>query len=257
MSGKIGKDGTWIKEKLSLLGANTDLLLESETESTGRTVIMNSISSRENTVVFYPGTNYDLTKEDIEQTFNHFHRGDWLLLQDEVNLGNEIIILGKKKGMTIVFNPAPINREITQLYPFNLVDILILNEIEARGLYFEITKEELGSLSYGTLIEICHNRYPNLRGIVITLGSDGVIADFKMPPYGTSQMFAIPAIKTDVIDTTAAGDTFIGFFVAALIKSGMRDIEEALIQGVKAASITVSREGAMDTIPKLEELKKE
>ncbi|ORX96420.1 Ribokinase-like protein [Basidiobolus meristosporus CBS 931.73] len=254
MGGKIGKDGVWIKEKLESMGVNTKYLLEDEMESTGRTVIMNSASSKENTVVFYPGTNYRLTEENIQEIFNPFHRGDWLLLQDEVNMGSEIVALGKKKGMTVVFNAAPINRRITQLYPLNLVDVLILNEIEARGLYFEVANEELGSSSYGLLITKCYDRYPNLRGIVITLGSDGVIADFKMPPYGKSQTFAIPAVKTEVKDTTAAGDTFIGYLVATLARNDLHDVEQALIQGVKAASVAVSREGAMDSIPNREEV---
>ena len=160
-------------------------------------------------------------------------KGDILLLQNEVSNLSFIIDEGYKRGMSIVLNPSPINEKIFEC-DLEKVEYLILNEIEAADI--------LGASETGEdeLIEKLTKRFPGMK-IVLTLGEKGSVYVDK------TQKIRQEIYKADVVDTTAAGDTFTGYFIAGLV-AGI-DVAGALKQAAKAASITVSRKGASPSIP--------
>ncbi|KAK9722800.1 Cell death protease [Basidiobolus ranarum] len=249
MSGVIGKDGLWIKEKLEKFGANVDLLEVSEEESTGKAIIQLSEHDRDNSIILFPGTNYKISKELIDKVVGQFNENDWCLLQNEINLGGEVMRSAKRQGMKIIFNPAPFNSEIMSEFPLELVDILVVNETEAMGLYEGITGEKMAAdtLDVQKLSKTVTEKYPELECLIITLGADGV--------FGASngEEITLPSMKCDVVDTTGAGDTFIAYFLSEYIRSN-KDFKNSLELGIKAASIAISKEGAMDSVPTKEEL---
>ena len=122
-------------------------------------------------------------------------------------------------------------------YPLGLVDIFVLNEIEAEIL--------TGKTNLSDLSECMRQRFPN-AATVLTLGGRGAMY------FDANSMYRQAAYLVEVADTTAAGDTFIGYFLAELLLSG--DPAKALEMGCLAAAISVSRAGASDSIPSRHEL---
>lgn len=229
-AGKIGPDGLWIKEKLQSKGVRTDYLMTGDLE-TGQALIQVA-SNGENAIVLYAGSNKDLKEEEIDEVFSHFHSGDWLMLQNEINNLAYIIQKAKEKGMHICFNPAPFEPSVLTL-PLDAVALFILNEVEAAGLSQE---RELSKA-----MDVLTKTYPH-ADIIITMGKNGVRYGRH---DGTRLSFGIWNVP--VVDTTAAGDTFIGCYVANIAKGF--SVFEALRNASAASSITVMRSGAMDSIP--------
>jgi len=127
--------------------------------------------------------------------------------------------------------------------PLEYVDYLIVNEIEAEDL---LNNPDFSSDDPEVLLEQLHQSYPELT-ILMTLGSKGVMYKDK------KQILALEAEKVDVLDTTAAGDTFIGYFMQQIITG--KTVETALTVASKAAAITVQTLGASDSIPDIETVK--
>ncbi|MEE9556069.1 MAG: PfkB family carbohydrate kinase, partial [Candidatus Adiutricales bacterium] len=165
-----------------------------------------------------------------------FTSGDYLLLQNEINAIPEIIKRRKDLDMTIVFNPAPMDQDVVN-YPLELVDCFIVNETEGR----ELTGEEEAERILTRMVD----QYPKAV-TVLTLGEKGALLGRE------NDRLAAGAEKVQAVDTTAAGDTFIGFFLASL--SSGRKLEHALDTACRAAAICVSRAGAADSIPSMEEV---
>ena len=142
-----------------------------------------------------------------------------------------------KKGMKIVLNPSPMDEKIAS-YPLEYVDYFLLNEIEAGDICGESAE---GEVLLGKLAE----RFPGAK-IVLTLGGDGSL--YREGDTTLKQgIFKVP-----VADTTAAGDTFTGFFIGGLVLG--QEPKEALLRAAKAAAIAVSRPGAAPSIPSKEEV---
>lgn len=228
-AGKIGHDGQWIVQNLKAAGANTRFV-KIDKGPTGHAIIQVA-GTGQNSIVLFPGANRTLTRQDITDTLHHFGQGDIILLQNEINRIPEIMKTAHKAGMKIWFNPAPFDSSILD-YPLSLVDTFIVNEIEATDLSGTTThKKALAALA---------REFPSAQ-ILLTLGSKGAI--LKRGP--DEWLSAAPKVKA--IDTTAAGDTFIGYFAASLIR-GLSP-EQCLRYACKAASIAVTRKGAADSIP--------
>ena len=141
------------------------------------------------------------------------------------------------KDINICFNPAPFDRSILDL-PLEKVSLLVVNEIEGAAL------AGIDS-SFEKVLKTIKQRYPKCN-ILLTLGSDGSLY------YGNNEVVSQNCFKVKAVDTTAAGDTFIGYFLAS-ITDGF-DIKDALEIASAASAITVSRNGAMDSIPYKEEV---
>lgn len=228
--GKIGPDGTFIRAILEEKGVDTTFLREGTTP-TGQALIQVS-KEGQNSIVLYAGGNKEFTSKEIDETLKVAHKGDWVLLQNETNELNTIITSCKAKGMLICFNPAPFDDSVKDL-PLELLDVLVLNEVEAEGL--TATKDPYASL------EILTNMYKTSQ-IIITLGKYGVMHKKGDSPITTFGIWDVP-----VVDTTAAGDCFIGTYIARISLGDC--VQDALKKASAASSVTVMREGAIPSIP--------
>jgi ribokinase len=233
-AGFVGEDGEWLDILMQEKGVNTDHVKTYNTDC-GHAIIQVNAKG-ENSIVIVGGVNRKFKEVDIYGALLDFNSNDYLLVQNEVNLVPETIRAAKKKGMKVVFNPAPMTAEVLK-YPLELVDILVVNETEAFGL----TGETKPGKIYKALLE----KYPDMA-ILLTQGSKG-------SAYATAQArFYQSAVKVDAVDTTGAGDTFIGFFLAELIRTN--DPKASLLFATKAAAIAVTRRGAADSIPNRKEV---
>ena len=147
-----------------------------------------------------------------------------------------MISKAKDLGLTTVFNPAPMTEDGSN-YPLEKVDYLILNYTEGKMLS--------GASESSKIIETLSQKYPRAK-IVLTLGADGVIYKDDV------EEIKVESIETEVIDSTSAGDTFSAYFIAG-INMGL-DVKAALRQGCKASSICITREGAANSIPSIDEV---
>ena len=234
-AGRIGSEGIFLKEYLEELNINTKYIEVTNTP-TGHAIIQVN-KKGENSITLYSGANSTFTTEDIENTLCDFSKNDYLLIQNEINNISIIINIAHEIGMNIFFNPAPITKEIVN-YPLEKINYFIINEIEGR----ELTNEKYPD----NILLIMKKKFPEAL-TVLTLGKNGVVALLK------DKTLKIPCFKVKVIDTTGAGDTFIGYFLSELSKN--KPVKESLLFASKAASITVSRQGAALSIPFREEIK--
>lgn len=228
-AGKVGADDGWLKTLMEDKGVNTTFV-DAIDGTSGHAVIQVNAAG-ENAIVIVGGANQRIDESDIERVIAGFEPGDYLLVQNEVNAVPEIIRPAKAKGMTVVFNPAPMTPQVLE-YPLDLVDILVVNETEARSL--------TGEIKPAAIHDSLRQRYPQMT-LVLTQGQRG--ADYFSPQAHLHQ----PAEKVQVVDSTGAGDTFIGFFLAELIKTD--DPKIALAFAGRAAALCVTRHGAAGSIP--------
>lgn len=230
-AGCVGQaDGASLLNALSESGVDVSLVRQLECPS-GHAIIQVD-QDGQNCILLYGGANQQVTPEQIDQTLAQFQPGDLLVLQNEINNLAYLMQAAADRGMTIVLNPSPMNETILSL-PLHLVSYFLLNEVEAQ----ELCGEDKDETQYPQLLL---ERFPNSR-IVLTLGSRGSI--YQDAHCRIEQ----PSYKVKAVDTTAAGDTFTGYFLASVSK-GM-DIAEALDKASKAAAISVSRHGASVSIP--------
>lgn len=236
--GAIGSDGLWLKEILESEGVDTALLLE-RGDHTGHAIIQVD-KEGENSIIIVGGGNRLVSPPDVDAAMAGFGKGDVLLVQNETSSVPYALSLAKKRSMRTVFNPAPFDESLLSAGLEN-VDLFILNEIEAAGLARceEENPEEL--------LRILCALHPS-SDMIVTLGERGAIGT----KAGRFSPVAVPAPSVEERDTTAAGDTFVGYFLAS-DALGM-GFAEAMEIAVRASSISVSRFGASPSIPKREEL---
>lgn len=232
--GKIGSDGLFIKDVLHEKGVDTTFLRVGETP-TGLALIQVS-SDGQNSIVLFGGSNKEFTSLEIEETLSFAKKGDWVLITNEINCLSSIITKAYSKGLKICFNPAPFEESVKHL-PLELLDVLVLNEVEAEGL--TSSKDPYVS------IEKLSSIYKKAE-IIITLGKNGVMHKKWGSLLTTYGVWRVP-----VVDTTAAGDCFIGTYIA--YRSNNSSVKESLEKASIASSITVMREGAIASIPSYNE----
>ena len=228
-AGCIGKDGEMLAKLMADNGIDISYLKTVDTRN-GHAIIQVSCDG-ENSILVYPGSNSMITEEFIDFVLADFGKGDIILLQNEINGIDAIINKAYKKGMCIVLNPSPCNETIRKL-PLEQVSYLILNEGESEMLSGYAEPET--SLKYFT------EKYPEMK-IVLTLGKNGAVFRDK-----STEIFQ-PAFCTETVDTTAAGDTFTGYFIAEIARN--TDYARALKIAAAAAAIAVSRKGAAPSVP--------
>lgn len=237
-AGAIGEDGRFLLTQMEEAGVNTRFVtVLSETRS-GNAIIQND-KDGDNCIILYGGANQAITRKQVDEVVVEFEEGDFIILQNEINELGYIMEKAHEKKMKIVLNPSPMNEKILAL-PLNYVDYFMLNEVEAGQILH--TTEISGEVLTDQLLE----HFPN-ASIVLTLGGNGsVYADKnkKVPQ-------AVYRVKA--VDTTAAGDTFTGFFIAGLVHG--ESVEVAMDMASKAAAIAVTRPGAAPSIPTFEEVK--
>lgn len=190
----------------------------------------------ENCILLFGGSNRDITPEMVEQVIARFHPGDYLVLQNEVSCLREMVEHARNRGMKIVLNPSPFEGSLLEL-DFSAISWLLVNEVEAEQISGQRDSDAAWSL--------LHGRYPDLC-MVVTLGKEGSVC---YTPEARIEQKAYPAVA---VDTTAAGDTFTGYFITGLTE-GMA-LEECMRRAAMASSISVSRHGAAGSIPLRQEV---
>lgn len=236
-AGKIGKDGSFLLEVLREAGVHTDFIRVTETERSGNAIIQNDAQG-DNCILLYGGANLAITREEVDETLSRFFAGDYCVLQNEINELHYIVEKAHERDMVIVLNPSPMDQKITAL-PLQLIDWFILNEVEAAQLTGRQASD--GELLLAELMR----KFPEAH-IVLTLGEAGSLYGYR------EERFCQGIYRTEVVDTTAAGDTYTGYLLAALLAG--ETVQRTMALAARAAAITVSRRGAAPAIPRREEL---
>lgn len=235
-AGCVGaSDGGVLLETLRNAGADVSMIRQLACP-TGHAIIQVDATGQ-NCILLYGGANQQVSCEQIDSTLSHFQEGDILVLQNEISNLRYLIEQAAQRKMVIVLNPSPMTDAIRAL-PLHLVSYFMLNEVEARDLCGESAADE-------DYLDRLLALYPSSR-IVLTLGSRGCIY------RDADQQIRFPACRVQAVDTTAAGDTFTGFFVAGIAAGA--SIRDSLSLSTRAAAISVSRAGASTSIPTREEV---
>ena len=228
-AGLIGEDGKMFLDACKEYGIHDEFIRVVDGPS-GHALIQLD-KNAQNSILLYGGANQKMTEAYIDEVLGHFDGNDYLLLQNEINMLPYIVDRAYEKGMHIILNPSPFNEK---LYAVDLqkISIFLLNEVEG----FQLTGEK------ETTQILCKLRqlFPRAR-ILLTLGKDGAI--YAEDRRTISQA----AFSVKAVDTTAAGDTFTGYFLAGMMED--LPMEKTLQMSAKAASIAVSRPGAVPSIP--------
>lgn len=232
--GKIGKDGMFLKELLA--GDGVDITNISIADEPSGHAVIQVDNNAENAILLYGGANQSITQDELKSALERTSVGDWLLLQNEINRVDEILLSAAAKGLRIFFNPAPMTSHVHS-FPLDVVNWLIVNELEGEMITGEQSPENI--------LQSVVSKYPAIS-VLLTLGSKGVHFADK------SNHFYVPAEPVTPVDTTGAGDTFIGYFIAEIALGS--SVKKAMLTASRAAAICVGRSGAAASIPFRKEL---
>lgn len=248
-AGAVGKnDGERLTTALAEAGVDGSLVRQTEGLS-GHTIIQVDRSGQ-NCILLYGGANQEISEDQIDETLERFAEGDLLLLQNEISGLPYLMEQAKRRGMKIYLNPSPVTEGLLEA-PLQLVDCFILNEIEASDICAsrmgKNVREAEEDQQPEQLPELLHELFPQ-AAILLTLGEKGSIY------YDGTRRVSRPAFSVKAVDTTAAGDTFTGYFMASEAEG--RDVEDCLLRATKAAALAVSRKGASVSIPTADEVER-
>ncbi|HAL18376.1 MAG TPA: ribokinase [Spirochaetaceae bacterium] len=250
LAGTIGKDGLWVLDEVGKFKVNCDLVCIDENVSTGKATIMVS-DEGENSILLYAGCNHLIDEEYADSVLAKFGKGDWVVVQNEISCTPHIIRKAHDLGLKVLFNPSPYDANMRCDYNIALTDVLIANETEACALC-GLPSGSLKGIDDAAGIETVSSRLkvlcPNAC-IVVTMGASGSICFFgeKSAADMSGELFKQDACKVKAVDTTAAGDTFLGYFLSSYLKHG--NPARALEAASEAASVAVTKKGAMKSIP--------
>lgn len=233
-AGCIGKEDSKLVTLMRRAGIDVTYLKKVDRE-TGKAFIQLD-NSGQNAILVYPGANAEVTKEYIDEVLSDFERGDILLMQNEISNTEYLVKKASEIGMRIILNPSPFAEKLREI---NLDELfcVILNETEAAQWACYETPYDF--------ISFAREHHPQLK-VILTLGESGSI-------YLENQnIYRQFAYKLPVVDSTAAGDTFTGYFVAGLFRG--ENIKRILKNASAAAALAISREGAATSIPDIEEV---
>ncbi len=232
--GITGQGGEFLRPLLAENGVDISLL--GQTSAPNGHAIIQVDREGQNCIVLYGGTNRALTRELIDNAVAAMEPGDAALLQNETNEIPYIIRRVRQRGCDVILNAAPMGPEV-QTYPLELVSCLIVNETEGCALS--------GCREPEAILETLSRRWPETR-LLLTLGTRGSIY------LDHGRRFDAASKKVTAVDTTAAGDTYTGFFLSRLYAGD--DPAQAMKTAAAASALAVTRPGAAGSIPKMEEL---
>jgi ribokinase len=226
--GAIGADGGWLADQMADAGVDTRHLSVIDVP-TGHAII-NVDDAAENVIVLFTGANRALTEAMVNDALKDAQVGDWLLLQNETNLGVYAAKAAKAKGMRVAYAAAPFDAEAAvEMLP--VTDLLAVNDIEAAQL-----SKALG---------VSATDLP-VAQVLITRGAKGATLQ------SGNEAISVDAFKVNPVDTTGAGDTFLGYFLAALDLG--RSAKDALTFASAASALQVTKMGAAVAIPMADEV---
>lgn len=220
-------DGVTIENLLKELGIETIFKVNEGVETGNATIDVNSHG--ENKIIIIAGANALLSPNDISEETIKEH--DYIIIQNEISeICNEYVLkTAKQHGKTTVYNPAPYRPISDDLYQY--VDYFVVNEVELMR-YSNVEGIEEG-------IKVLLSK--GVKNLIVTLGKDGSMYINK------DTTFKVDAYKVKAVDTVAAGDTYIGYFTAALASG--RTIQESMTIASKASALTVTKQGSIISIP--------
>lgn len=233
-AGYVGEDGGALVRTLRENGVDTSFVKTLKGKS-GHTVIQVDRNGQ-NCILLYGGANRRMEERDAARVFSAFGPGDLVLLQNEINGTAKLIEMAARRGMRVVYNPSPCDDAALRC-DFSRVALLFINEVEGGGITGETRAEKI--------LDVLRTRFPKTAA-VLTLGEAGAFyQDARRRVW--HGIYPLPAV-----DTTAAGDTFTGYFLAATAAG--QSVERALELASRAAAVAVSRKGAAPSIPTMEEV---
>lgn len=233
-AGCVGVGGERLIQKLE--ANHVDVTYVEHLDELQGNAIIQVDKSGENSILLFGGSNQVICPEQIAKVLTDFGEGDYIILQNETSCLKEMIAYAGKKKMKIILNPSPFEENLRDL-DYDAVSWLLVNEVEAAQISGEAQPEAAW--------RVMHERFPSLN-MVITMGSAGSVC------YMPEEVFVQPAYKVEAVDTTAAGDTFTGYFLASIMMG--KPIPVCMERAAKASSISVQRYGAADSIPVAEEV---
>ncbi|WP_418446049.1 ribokinase [Cloacibacillus evryensis] len=239
-AGCIGEDGLFLLKELEEAGVDTRYVHVLKRERTGNAIIQNDLNG-DNCIILYGGANRAVTRDMADEVLSGFQRGDCLVLQNEINELPYIIRRAREIGLKIVLNPSPMEASVLEL-PLECVDCFMLNRVESAQL---LGLDDGNAAAETELIEALGGRFPSAE-IVLTMGEKG---SFYI--RGGGRPLRQRAYPAEAVDTTAAGDTFTGFFIGGRMRG--LSVPEAMDLAARAAAISVARQGASPSIPTLAE----
>lgn len=239
-AGAVGEDGLFLLDRLREAGVDVSSVEVRHDVSTGHAIIQNDPAG-DNCILLYGGANRAVSPAQADAVLERFQAGDLLVLQNEISALDHIIKRGKGLGLRLALNPAPMDASIPAL-GLEALDWLLLNEVEAAQL---LGLEPRPDPDGAALARRIAERFPGPT-VVLTLGEGGAVC------LHAGELFFQPAFSVPVADTTAAGDTFTGFFLAGTME-GMAPAA-AMELAAAAAALAVGRKGAAPSIPTREEV---
>ena len=228
-AGILGEDGGMLLDALHRAGVDTACVRRAAGPSS-HTVIQVDANGQ-NSIIVFGGENMRPKGEDIDRVLEGFGPGDAVIMQNELYNSPLMMRKAAARGLCVIFNPSPVNDALAD-YPLESVSWFLLNEIEGEALTGESEPQ--------AILARMKEKYPS-ASVVLTLGAEGAYCMHE------GQTLYQPAFRVKAVDTTAAGDTFTGYFVSGLAQ-GM-PMERIMKRAARASSIAVGRMGAADSIP--------
>lgn len=228
-AGCIGIGGEPLQAVLDENGVHTEYLCRVDALQGNAVIQVDRLG--ENCIILYGGSNRMISREQIDETLLNFSAEDWLVLQNEVNNLEYMIEKAAAKGMKVVLNPSPFEDSLKEL-DYNRISWLFINEVEARQLTGKTEVHEV----WNTL----HEKYPGLC-LIVTMGADGA---YCFTPQETIYQSVFPV---ETVDTTAAGDTFTGYFLQGMTRG--LPLKKCMERAAMASAICVTKQGAAVAIP--------
>jgi ribokinase len=231
-AGCLGREADWLRDLLAREQVDTTRLNTVDLAA-GHAIIQIDPAGH-NAILLHGGANLGLTADQLPSLFEGFGPGDWFLAQNETSCVPEA---ANERGLTVCFNPAPMHTMVAG-YPLAAVDWLVVNEHEGRELG--------GGTNPADILRGLRQRCPRAN-LILTLGAAGA---WGAPCRGEPVFIA--SAKVRALDTTAAGDTFIGYLLAASMQGAT--LPAAMELACRAGALCVTRAGAAASIPYRREL---
>lgn len=234
-AGCVGTDGGWLRDMLVGVGVDCSYLRDTNCPN-GHAVIQVE-KNGQNSIFIFGGSNQQLTEELIDETLSDLSGDCMVVMQNETS--NIVHVAEKCRELLIplAFNPSPVSKDLLASFPFETVDYLLINETEGKAISGKENPEDI--------ITALLRKYPKMK-LILTLGSEGALyAD-------SAQRVSQSAFRVKATDTTAAGDTFTGFFLGSIIEG--YDVQSSLRRACAASALAVTRPGAVPSIPSRDEV---
>lgn len=242
MIGMVGNDsqGDKLVNNLMKYGVKADNIIRSN-DLTGRAIITVDKKGNNNIIVI-PGCNFKISEKDIQDKIEVIAESDIVILQNEIpsEVVEYSLLKAKELEKITIFNPAPARKLSDKMY--QNIDYLILNETEMEEIF------DIGIHDKVYIGRIFHKKKEcGIKNIILTLGENGSVLFDE-----NDNVKKFDAYEVEAVDTTAAGDSFIGAFALKICEKN--DPDEAIKYATAVSAIVVTRQGAQDSIPSLEEI---